>query len=87
MAYDKIKQSAEYENKKTQLSGHNIPLETIKEVVDNPTREETQKRGRKVYWSKLETYVYPIRAVVSATTSAGNAIGRIVTAFIDSGKK
>ena len=84
MAYDKIQQSAEYENKKTQLSGHNIPLETIKEVVDNPTREETQKRGRKAYWGQPEGYPKPIRVVVSAINSAGNAIYRIVTAFKDS---
>jgi len=47
MAYDKIKQSAEYENKKTQLSGHNIPLETIKEVVATPPVKKHRKEAVK----------------------------------------
>jgi hypothetical protein len=92
MDYDKIKESEGYKRKKKYRDGHDIPMEDIIFTIENPSSKKQQADGRIVYWSKPDGYNHSIRTIVSATASV-TATGlitklfRVVTSFIDSGKK
>ncbi len=83
--YDKIKPSRHFE-KNSDRPGHDVPLEDVTKVIEQPEDEEVQEDLRVRYWSFLEAYPSPVRAVVSACASGRSKIGRVVTAFIDRGK-
>ena len=83
--YDKIKPSRHFE-KSSNRPGHDVPLEDVTKVIEQPEDEEVQENLRVRSWRSLEGYPYPVRAVVSACASGRSMIGRVVTAFIDGGK-
>ena len=91
MKYDKIKPSRHYLKnlKERPGEGHDVPLEDVKQVIDEPIHEEVQpENGRIQFWGQPKDYLHRVRVTVSAAVSASvSVVLRVVTAHLDSGKK
>jgi hypothetical protein len=77
--YDKIKPSKHYDERLADVEkpGHKLPLEGAESIINTAT-PLTQSNGRESYIANYLGKSY--RVIVSAAVSAGNNIGRIVTA-------
>lgn len=82
MKFLKAKPSGHFlENLRTRDDRKEITPEVAEEVIRDATVVNVQDNGRFKYAGQSSTLGYPLYVVVSAAVSAGNTIGRLVTAY------
>lgn len=85
MKFDKIKPSRHFEaNQQTRIDRKDITVSLVEDVMKNPLEVRQGRNGRVEYVGTSPTLPDTVITIaVSATTSAGNSIGRVVTGYKD----